>query len=410
MTWALFAAALMWRTLAGVRLGGLRPVPPPEPPRDPWEDAMERSYEARTAGRIDVAAQEMRAAVAALGDPPADERRLVISLTALASYELRLGHFDAAREVAGRLEPLMAIEVIPLVSHVGSDLHEILGELALIDGRVAVAESHYRAAVRIEERIGGPRTPTLLNALSALARLLRRREALGRSARAYEQLLKLEHPDSGGATLYRRELLLEFASLRLQQGDEEAALPLIEEAEALALLPPPSPETRAGAALGRTELLMRAGHLEDAEESIRALVAEVRERTGTGGALIQPLEQLARVLTRQGRLAEAADVRTELIQLGVGVWGDDSPHLAMNLEELADLQVRNERAGTALSSLERAQRALWTSSGPLEWRLPRLLVKQAILVEEQGCTLQADDYRRVANRLGGRLNQRGSEN
>lgn len=371
---------------------------------------MERVSGAGAAGRIDIAAQEARAAVAALGTPPRDERRLVISLTALASYELRLGHCDAAREAAGRLEVLMATGVIPLVSHVGSDLHEILGELALLDGRDSVAESHYRAAVRIEERIGGPRTPTLLNALSALARLLRRREALGRSARAYEQLLELEHSDSEGAARHRRELLLEFASLRFQQGEEAAALPLIEEAEALALVPPLSPVTRAGAALGRTELLVRAGHYEEAEESIRALVAEVREQDRAGGALIQPLEQLARILTRQGRFTEAADVRTELIQLGVGLWGDDSPHLATNLEELADLHVRNERAGTALPSLERAQRALWKAAGPLQWRLPGLLVKQAILVEEQGCTLQADEYRRVADRLGGRLIQRGREN
>lgn len=370
---------------------------------------MECAIRAASVGNLVGGVEHARSALRRLADQPEDGRRLVLTLTRLGSLELRSRQIEAARVTIERLKTLEERGLLPLVSHAGSDLHEMLGELAVADGRPAVAESHYRAAVRIEERIGGPQTPTLLNALLELARLLRNREHLSAAREQYERLLKLEFSDPDVAAAHRRDILLELASLLLQSGLTEEARPLIAEARALAEGVAPDPRARFSAALGESELLFRSGHLQEAEEEARDLLGRERER-GVSPALLTPLEQLARILTRQGRFEEASTVRGEMLDLGARFFGTNSPQQAQQLEELADLSVRREDPEAAIPSLERAVRVVWTTNGPLDWRLPGLLHKQAVLVEQKGCELQAADYRRTADRIGGRLNQRGREN
>lgn len=381
----------------------------PPPPVDVWPESIDASTRAAAAGRYEEALRHARQALDCVGDPPTDGNRQVVSLIRVASLELRLGRPEVAMFLIGRLQLLQEDGAFPLVSHAGSDLYEMLGELAQLRGRRALAETDYRTAIRIEEKIGGPRAPTLLNALTELARLLRDRGALEEARHTYARILALEFADPAAAVSARRDASLELAALHLQAGDTADAEPLLAEARILAHGDATAARARGHAELGQVEVLFRHGQIAEAEAGARTLIAWQRAQAESP-VLLGSLDALARILARQGRFTEAQAVRGDMLKLCARFFGPDSPLLARQLEELADLSVQREDHDAALPHLERAARVVWQADATNHWRLPAVLQKQAAVIGRHGCHLQAEDYNRMADRLIDRLNARGRQN
>ena len=384
----------------------------PAAPPDPWLEAMSEAARLSGAGRLPAAVEAYERAHAAAAAGPEPHTRRARVLGPLVWLHLQLGQGAEARARADEMQAMIDAGRVSLVSHFGSDLHEFRAALARRDGRPSAAETHLRAALRIEEKLCGPRSPTLRTALGELAGLYRRRHHFAAAAATLERMLRLEYADPEEHARARREARLDLGSLELARDNRPAAEAhfsrVAEELEG-----PGSTEWRrlSNALHGLAELQARGGRFADADELLeRALVLRRTHDPDNRAGLLPLLEARARIYARSGRVEEAEALSREILALSQDTFGHDSPRLAEPLEELADLKVRQERPDEAVPLIEESARLLWQSGGPDQPELAQVLDKQAALLRKAGYHLQAAGTWTAVRDIGRRLAHRWDRN
>lgn len=384
----------------------------PTPSPDPWVEAMSEAASLSGAGRLQAAVEAYERAHAAAAAGPEPATRRARALAPLVWLHLQLGQTAEARARVDEMQAMIDAGSVSLVTHFGSDLHEFRAVLHRIDDRPAAAETHLRAAIRIEEKLGGSRSPALRTALGELAGLYRRRHHFAAAAATLERMLRLEYPDPEENARARRETRLELGALELARDNFTAAEEHFSAVVTELDLPAPAEWRRLSNALhGLAEVQVRAGRFAEGEDLVeRALKLFRASDPDNRVGLLPLLDARARIHARSGRIEEAESVRREILSITQGAFGHESARLAEPLEELADLKVRQQRPDEAMPLIEQATRLLWQSGGVEQVALGEVLHKQAALLQTAGYRLQAEGTRAAARHIGRRLAHRWDRN
>ena len=238
-----------------------------------------------------------------------------------------------------------------------------LGELRHADGSPDEAETHFRRALEIGERVLGSEDLALVPPLTSLGALRIARGApedaeplLTRALAISERSLGRDHPDlivllnelsrhylKQSAYGFAEPLLLQLYSIKRSKGEDHP-----EVATVLATL--------AGVrqALGR----------HDAAEQLWRRVLEIRERTLAPNhfATATAIEHLAETCAARGKLGEALQLFQRALSMRELTLGAAHPSLRVSRERIADLQLQGSEETFGLET--------GLLSGLSEWRLP----------------------------------------
>ena len=238
-----------------------------------------------------------------------------------------------------------------------------LGELRHADGSADEAETHFRRALEIGERVLGTDDLALVPPLTSLGALRIARGApedaaplLTRALAISERSLGRDHPDlivllnelsrhylKQSAYGFAEPLLLQLYSIKRSKGEDHP-----EVATVLATL--------AGVrqALGR----------HDAAEQLWRRVLDIRERTLAPNhfATATAIEHLADTCAARGKLGEALQLFQRALSMRELTLGAAHPSLRVSRERIADLQLQGSEETFGLET--------GLLSGLSEWRLP----------------------------------------
>jgi eukaryotic-like serine/threonine-protein kinase len=182
-----------------------------------------------------------------------------------------------------------------------------LGELALLGGDLAKAETAYRTALEQYDRLGEASTQIAAVTESNLARVLFLRGAVDESEALYRQAIGHQRASFQGRHPDLAATLTNLGDLLLTKSDLEAAASVVVEAleMARATLPADSPR------------------------------------------LADPLRVAATLARAQGEVDRAADLFAESLVLNEKAFGRDHPDVARARVNLADLEIKREQPARA---------------------------------------------------------------
>ncbi len=246
-----------------------------------------------------------------------------------------LGKDVTVREVLQRASAdAAALDATP---ELATEVRWVMGLTFRSLGDFAAAEEQVRQALAAERTLspaGGPRTIELITSLSHMQESAGRLEEAARTLDEAERLLERlsdAPPDA------RFEYLDQRARILTQQGDFQAALPLNEQALAIARNAPLSAEARTRAATGTAFALSNLGRHAEAV----ALYAEAVDqgRIAFGPESVQVAERLspyASALWFAGQRERSLGVYEEALRLKRKTQGPEHPDYAFTLANYAD--------------------------------------------------------------------------
>ncbi|HVJ52651.1 MAG TPA: tetratricopeptide repeat protein [Aliidongia sp.] len=262
-----------------------------------------------------------------------DHPRTASTLQLLSTLALKLGDFDEAEALLRR-----ALAIYRAASREGGIAMALsgLGHLMQVRGRDAEAESHYREALEIRERLYGPNHPLTTGSLASLAGSKFHQGALAEAQALAEQALDRQIAIHGDAGLPVAASWHSLSAIRLGLGDYGASRqaldraieirrPLLGEAHPLVV------ETRRA----QGALLAIMGDFAGAEtlfeQVLAALDTEAEAPESTRAAT---LDNLGLVLEKQGRSDEARRRLIEALDRRRALHGADHPDVALSLRNL----------------------------------------------------------------------------
>jgi serine/threonine protein kinase len=276
-------------------------------------------------------------------------------------------------------------------AHVQAALgHGQLGQLLAVMGREDEAEVHLRAALEIGRALPRAPDPALADAYEELAELLVRRGESGDAVDILDEALELRRD---GAPHNHRQLartMDRLAQALTQAGrNTEAERVWDDLLHEYGRVFPQDSVLHANEQLGFAQWLAGWGQLTRAERVARQALATYREQPA-----LQPerylaaLELVYRVVGATDAASEEADaLLVELIQVGRGVWTEDSSSLADYLFLHADVLERHGAPGEALAVLAEAigvYRRATAGRRQFEAPLRRLMSCARDLIAEKG--------------------------
>ena len=246
-----------------------------------------------------------------------------------------LGKDVTVREVLQRASAdAAALDATP---ELATEVRSVMGLTFRSLGDFAAAEEQVRLALAAERKLspaGGPRTIELVTSLSHMQESAGRFEEAARTLEEAERLLQ-RWPDA--TPELRFEYLEQRGRILTQQGDFQAAVPLAEQALALARNTPLSAEARTRAATGSAFALGNLGRHADAVALYAEAVEQARVAFGRDSVEVADrLSPYASALWFAGQRERSLGVYEEALELRRKTQGPEHPDYAFTLANYAD--------------------------------------------------------------------------
>ncbi|MBS7457846.1 tetratricopeptide repeat protein [Coralloluteibacterium stylophorae] len=311
------------------------------------------------------------------------------SLNTLGLAYQSSGDLDAAQAA---LESALALrrEVIgPRGLETSATLHN-LGQLASRRGRLAEAEALYREALAIKRAAAGTLSYEYANGLRGLGVTLARQGRYAEAGDILRECLTITERVHGADSSRAADLHGELASVLQDEGDYDASEQEYRAAIAMdAAVNGADTLDQAVFANNLASLLEMRGDLAGAEEGYRrSLELRRRHLEETAPAVVRARANLARLLMRTARVAQARPMLEAALDDWLALHGEDNPDTVITRISLAELELLDahpDAAERALAGL--AASPVLAESAPL--RLRRDVVAAQLASARDGATADA---------------------
>lgn len=264
-------------------------------------------------------------------------------------------------------------------------VYNYLNGLLLGQGRTVEAAVTSRIALDIQRQLAPVGDPQTIGALIRLGLVQQRAGRLDEAAASAREALDLLDAQQQAPVAYRYQALLVLGGVQVDLGRADLALPLFEQAEAVALSLPDGAERRAAPVRLRIAALrLDAGDPEGAlEAALSAMPGALQDRSGTEGQATA-LTHVAVARERIGDTAGARDAASQALALREAS-SPDAPAMSAPLTILARLALAEGDGETARRLLDRAVTAGRNDSplSPARLDVRNARVKLALTAPEQ---------------------------